>query len=153
MWALKLAQRRKCHRPKVLSIFFLCGHLGHPAANPKYYVVRKIVKQLVYSTFSVNNLVSFHLWWKKFVLKCQKIYKHFFHDCSLKSIILTVQLWKLAPVKSKKKIRMSLKIKNRAPSNPSLKSIPNKNPARAFRIKWEILFHQNSFVLISVVNI
>ena len=32
---------------------------------------------LVYSHFGHNNLVSFHLWWRKIVLKLKKIYKYF----------------------------------------------------------------------------
>ena len=52
--------------PKILSLFFLCEHIGPPsgenAVGIKSQVVWKFVRQLVYSLSGDNNLVPFHLW-------------------------------------------------------------------------------------------
>ena len=50
-------------------------------------------------TFGDNNLFPFHLWWTEIVLKCEKVYKYFFHDC-LKILFL---VW------ASSKIRRTLK--------------------------------------------
>ena len=44
-----------------------------PPQRQKYsgFVVRQLF----------HNLVPFHLWWKGFVLKCEKVYKYLFQDC------------------------------------------------------------------------
>ena len=41
------------------------------------------MRQLVYTMFSTNNYASFHLRWKKNLVKYQKVLKYYFHDCSL----------------------------------------------------------------------
>ena len=41
-------------------------------------------KSFVHSLSSDNNLVTFHLWWRKIVLKRKKVYKYFVQDCSSK---------------------------------------------------------------------
>ena len=39
------------------------------------------MKQLLYSALGENDLVPFHLRRRKIELKCEKVYKDFFHDC------------------------------------------------------------------------
>ena len=45
--------------------------------DPKFYVVRPLVRLLVYLLSGDNNLVSFQLLWRKVVPKGEKIYKYF----------------------------------------------------------------------------
>ena len=40
------------------------------------------MRQLVYTRFITNNLVSFHLWWKENLVKYQKVSKFYENDCS-----------------------------------------------------------------------
>ena len=40
-----------------------------------------LARQLVHSLSGDNNLVPFHLWWKKVVLKREKVSKYFVKDC------------------------------------------------------------------------
>ena len=46
--------------------------------DSKSYVVRQLLKQLIYSHFGDNNLVPFHFWPAEIMLKCEKVYKYFF---------------------------------------------------------------------------
>ena len=55
---------------------FLTSH------DPKSKVVWQLVRQFIHSPFGDNNLVSSHFWWTEIALKCEKVYKYFFHDCS-----------------------------------------------------------------------
>ena len=43
--------------------------------NLSYYVVRQLVDPLVYTMFIANNHASFHLWWKKNLVKHQNTLK------------------------------------------------------------------------------
>ena len=49
---------------------------------PKSYVVQQLVRQLVFTMFITNNHNSFHLWWKKNLVKHQKVSKYYDQDCS-----------------------------------------------------------------------
>ena len=50
------------------------------------------MRQLVHSPFGDNNLVLINLQWRKFVLKCENVYKYFDHGCrcDASQFILTV---------------------------------------------------------------
>ena len=40
------------------------------------------MRQLVYTMLITNNHPSFYLWWKKYLLKDQKVSKYYYHHCS-----------------------------------------------------------------------
>ena len=40
------------------------------------------MRQLVRLLSGDNDLVPFHLWWRKIVLRSEKVYKYFVQDCS-----------------------------------------------------------------------
>ena len=46
----------------------------------KSWVVRQLVRQLVYTVFISNNRASFHLWWKQNLVKHQKVSKYYEND-------------------------------------------------------------------------
>ena len=46
-------------------------------------VVRQLVRQLLYTKFITNNHASFHFWWKKSLIKHQKVSKYYEQDCNL----------------------------------------------------------------------
>ena len=50
---------------------------------PKSFVVRQLVRQLVYTIFVTNNQALFHFWWKENLLKHQKVSKYYEHGCRL----------------------------------------------------------------------
>ena len=52
---------------------------------PKSEVVLQLVRQLLYTIFIINNHASFHLWWKKNLVKHQKFSKYYDQDCKQKS--------------------------------------------------------------------
>ena len=59
------------------TFFFFCGHFARPTSKIQWVCSSATVS----FTFGDNNLVPFHLWWKGFVLKCEKVYKYLFQDC------------------------------------------------------------------------
>ena len=46
-----------------------------------FFLCRQLMRKLVHSLSGDNNLVPFHLWWRKIVLKSEKVYKYFVQDC------------------------------------------------------------------------
>ena len=40
------------------------------------------MRQLVHLLSGDNNLVPFHLWWRKILLKSEKVYKYFVQNCT-----------------------------------------------------------------------
>ena len=41
--------------------------------------------------FITNNYVSFHLLWKEILVKCQKVFKYYVHDCTFLIDVLTAK--------------------------------------------------------------
>ena len=80
IWLLggKLGTRHQVQAFQVFSWNFLI------LQDPKSWVVRQLVRQLIHLLSADNNLVSFYLWWKEIVLKRKKIYKCFDQNCSSK---------------------------------------------------------------------
>ena len=50
--------------------------------DPKSYVVRQPVRQLVYTMFTRNNGTSSHLWWKENLVRHRKVSKYYETDSS-----------------------------------------------------------------------
>ena len=63
--------------PSISGIFFKFPNF----LNPRFYVVRQFMWQLVYSHSVDNNLVLFRLWWREIMLRSEKVYKYFVQDC------------------------------------------------------------------------
>ena len=65
--------------------------------SSKSEVASQLVRQLVYTTFINNNHTSSHLWWKETLVKYQKVWKYFVHNC-LQNFLLLFILSLTAPV-------------------------------------------------------
>ena len=63
--------------PSISGIFFKFPNF----ANPRSYVVRQFMWQLVNSHSVDDNLVLFRLWWREIMLRSEKVYKYFVQDC------------------------------------------------------------------------
>ena len=50
--------------------------------GPKSYVVRPVMRQLVYTMFIPNNHDFFHLWWHDNFVKYQNVSKYYDQDCT-----------------------------------------------------------------------
>ena len=48
------------------------------------------MRQLVHLLSCDNNLVPFHLWWRKIVWKSEKVYKYFVQGCRIIKVVLKV---------------------------------------------------------------
>ena len=58
-----------------LSWYFLVSE------DPKTYVVRQLVRQLVYTMFISNNRASFQFWRKENLVKHQRVSQYYENDC------------------------------------------------------------------------
>ena len=65
--------------------------------SPKSYVVRQLVRQLIYTIFISNSHDSFHLWWKKNSVKNQKVSKYYDKDF-LKNFLLLFMSLSTTPI-------------------------------------------------------
>ena len=45
------------------------------------------MRQLVYTMFISNNRASFHLWWKKNLVKHKKVSEYYENDCSIANLV------------------------------------------------------------------
>ena len=57
------------------------------------YVVRQLVRQLVYTRFVSNNCASFNLHWSQSLVKHQNISKYYENDCSFNLAKLQIQIF------------------------------------------------------------
>ena len=51
------------------------------------YYIRQLTRQVIHSFSGDTNLIPFHLWWREFVLKCEKNRKYFVKDCICTTVI------------------------------------------------------------------
>ena len=51
------------------------------------------MRQLAYTKFSTSNHNSLHLWWKKNLVKHQKVWKYYDQDCSFGKEIIFIYVW------------------------------------------------------------
>ena len=75
--ARRQGTRLSFYKVKTASWYFLVSQ------DPKFYVVRQLVRQLVYTMFISNNRTSFHLWWKENLVKHGKVSKNYETDWRL----------------------------------------------------------------------
>ena len=60
----------------------------------------QLVRQLVYTTFVNNNHTSSHLWWKENLVKYQKAWNYFVHNCLQNFLLLFIFLLTAPMVKN-----------------------------------------------------
>ena len=61
----------------------------------RYFLITKIltskvwqlVRRLVYTMLITNSHLSFHLWWKQNMVKHQKVWEYYDHDCKLLGLL------------------------------------------------------------------
>ena len=57
-------------------------------------LIQSTTREASHSHFGYNNLVTIHFWWRETVLKHEKVYKNFVHEC-LKIFILVFTSFKV----------------------------------------------------------
>ena len=57
-------------------------------------LIQSTAREASHSPFGYNNLVTIHFWWRETVLKHEKVYKNFVHEC-LKIFILIFTSFKV----------------------------------------------------------
>ena len=88
-----------------INKIFVWGTLGYNSMNildvpkSKSYVDLQLVRQLVYTMFITNNHASFHLWGKEYLVKYQKVSKHYVQDCLQNFLLLFMILFTASIVK------------------------------------------------------
>ena len=80
-----------------------------------------VTLQWGYTTFIINNQTSFHLWWKKDLVKHQKVSIYYHHDC-LQNFILLFMSILTAPVVEKSFFGWNLLYLSKKGPRPNLKS-------------------------------
>ena len=81
---LKFENVDKCFFNYCLKIFLLVLtslKMRETFKTNQFFVDKTKSSAYIPPCFSYNNLVPLYLWWTKVALKCESVYKYFFHDC------------------------------------------------------------------------
>ena len=99
------------------EIFLIFSHF----LLSKSWVVRELMRQLVYTMFITNNHASFHLWREENLLKYQNVSKYNGHDYLQNFVLLFMSLLRVPLVKNSRILAGIYSIFPRKRPRPNLK--------------------------------